>query len=128
VDTTLQIHFFGKKGTQDLNFDGFFNFMKNLQTEVLELEFHEFSKGHEKISEVDFAKILLRYTYLDTEEYDNYLDRLLDRDDMKEKGVSFEEFKQFCQFLNNLEDFSIAMRMYTLADRSISKGKKIKFS
>lgn len=122
VDTTLQIHFFGKKGNKDLEFDGFYKFMRNLQTEVLELEFHEFSKGHEKISEVDFAKILLRYTYLDTDEYDNYLDRLLDRE-AKEKGVSFEEFRQFCQFLNNLEDFSIAMRMYTLADRSISKGK-----
>jgi hypothetical protein len=97
--------------------------MRNLQTEVLELEFHEFSKGHAKISETDFAKILLRYTYLDTEEYDNYLDRLLDRTNTKEKGVTFEEFKQFCQFLNNLEDFSIAMRMYTLADRSISKGE-----
>ncbi|CRL01654.1 CLUMA_CG014877, isoform A [Clunio marinus] len=122
VDTTLQIHFFGKKGNKDLEFDGFYKFMKNLQTEVLELEFHEFSKGHEKISEVDFAKILLRYTYLDTDDYDNYLDRLLDRE-AKEKGVSFEEFRQFCQFLNNLEDFSIAMRMYTLADRSISKDE-----
>jgi hypothetical protein len=43
--------------------------MENLQTEVLELEFHEFSKGHDTISEVDFAKILLRYTHLDTNEY-----------------------------------------------------------
>jgi len=43
--------------------------MENLQTEVLELEFHEFSKGHDTITEVDFAKILLRYTYLDTNEY-----------------------------------------------------------
>lgn len=118
----LQIHFFGKKGNKDLEFDGFYKFMKNLQTEVLELEFHEFSKGHEKISEVDFAKILLRYTYLDTDEYDNFLDRLLDRE-AKEKGVSFEEFRQFCQFLNNLEDFSVAMRMFTLANRSISKGE-----
>lgn len=123
VDTTLQIHFFGKKGNQDLEFEGFNKFMRNLQTEVLELEFHEFSKGQQKISEVDFAKILLRYTYLDTDEYDSYLDRLLDRE-AKESGVSFEEFRQFCQFLNNLEDFSIAMRMYTLADRSISKGEK----
>ncbi|XP_055605225.1 calcium uptake protein 3, mitochondrial-like [Uranotaenia lowii] len=122
VDTTLQIHFFGKKGNQDLQYDGFYNFMKNLQTEVLELEFCEFSKGHERISEVDFAKILLRYTYLDTDEYDNYLDRLLDRE-AKEKGVSFEEFRQFCQFLNNLDDFSIAMRMYTLADQPISKDE-----
>lgn len=79
--------------------------------------------GHETISEVDFAKILLRYTYLDTDEYDMYLDRLLDRV-RDEHGISFEEFKTFCQFLNNLEDFTIAMRMYTLADHPISKGKK----
>uniref|UniRef100_A0A336KLA1 CSON013063 protein n=1 Tax=Culicoides sonorensis TaxID=179676 RepID=A0A336KLA1_CULSO len=122
VDTTLQIHFFGKKGDQELKFEGFKNFMQNLQTEVLEIEFCEFSKGHERISEVDFAKILLRYTYLDTDEYDSYLDRLLDRD-TKERGVSFEEFKAFCQFLNNLDDFAIAMRMYTLADQAISKDE-----
>lgn len=50
-----------------------------------------------------------------------YLDRLLDRV-KDEKGITFEEFRVFCQFLNNLEDFTIAMRMYTLADRPISKG------
>lgn len=51
-----------------------------------------------------------------------YLDRLLDR--IKDvRGITFEEFYVFCQFLNNLEDFSIAMRMYTLADHPISKGK-----
>ncbi|KAJ0172090.1 hypothetical protein K1T71_012063 [Dendrolimus kikuchii] len=122
VDTFLQVHFFGKKGTNDLKFEGFKQFMENLQTEVLELEFHEFAKGHETISEVDFAKILLRYTYLDTDEYDMYLDRLLDRV-KHEHGITFEEFKTFCQFLNNLEDFTIAMRMYTLADHPISKDE-----
>jgi hypothetical protein len=50
-----------------------------------------------------------------------YLDRLLDRI-KEEKGITFEEFRVFCQFLNNLEDFTIAMRMYTLADHPISKG------
>lgn len=53
-----------------------------------------------------------------------YLDRLLDRV-KHEKGVTFKEFRDFCQFLNNLEDFSIAMRMYTLSDQAISKGKLI---
>ncbi|XP_047511728.1 calcium uptake protein 3, mitochondrial isoform X4 [Pieris napi] len=122
VDTMLQVHFFGKKGNNDLKFEGFRQFMENLQTEVLELEFHEFSKGHETISEVDFAKILLRYTYLDTDEYDMYLDRLLDRVKYGQ-GITFHEFKTFCQFLNNLEDFTIAMRMYTLADHPISKDE-----
>lgn len=51
-----------------------------------------------------------------------YLDRLLDRI-KEEKGITFEEFRVFCQFLNNLEDFTIAMRMYTLADHPISKGE-----
>lgn len=115
------MHFFGRKGNQDLHYEGFYKFMDNLQTEVLELEFYEFSKGNVAITEVDFAKILLRYTYLDTDEYDMFLDRLLDRV-KEEKGVTFKEFRDFCQFLNNLEDFSMAMRMYTLADHPISKG------
>ncbi|XP_021925342.1 calcium uptake protein 3, mitochondrial isoform X4 [Zootermopsis nevadensis] len=125
VDTTLIVHFFGKKGKAELRFEGFRRFMENLQTEVLELEFHEFSKGHDTITEVDFAKILLRYTYLNTNEYDMYLDRLLDRI-KEEKGITFEEFRVFCQFLNNLEDFAIAMRMYTLADHPISKDEFIR--
>jgi len=122
VDTTLIIHFFGKKGNNELRYEGFRKFMENLQTEVLELEFNEFSKGSTTISEIDFAKILLRYTQLDTDAYDMFLDRLLDR--VKEdNGITFEEFRVFCQFLNNLEDFTIAMRMYTLADHPISKDE-----
>ncbi|GAB0100695.1 calcium uptake protein 3, mitochondrial [Sergentomyia squamirostris] len=121
IDTTLQVHFFGQKGNKDLHYEGFYKFMDDLQTEVLELEFNEFSKGKKVISEIDFAKILLRYTYLDIDEHDKFLDRLLDR--IEEKGITFKEFRDFCQFLNNLEDFSIAMRMYTLADRAISKDE-----
>lgn len=36
--------------------------MEDLQREVLEIEFNEFSKGMNKISSVEFAEILLRYT------------------------------------------------------------------
>ncbi|XP_011633003.1 calcium uptake protein 3, mitochondrial isoform X2 [Pogonomyrmex barbatus] len=122
VDTTLMIHFFGKDGTNELRYDDFKRFMENLQHEVLELEFHEFSKGHNTINELDFAKILLRYTYLEPDEYDKYLDRMLDRADLH-IGITFEEFRRFYQFLNTLDDFSIAMRMYTLADHPISKDE-----
>lgn len=60
-----------------------------------------------------------------------YLDRLLNR--LREEegippGITFQEFKIFCQFLNNLEDFTIAMRMYTLADHPISKSENWKWS
>ncbi|XP_070157621.1 calcium uptake protein 3, mitochondrial-like [Polyergus mexicanus] len=122
VDTTLMIHFFGKDGTNELRYEDFKRFMENLQHEILELEFHEFSKGHDTINELDFAKILLRYTYLEPDEYDKYLDKMLDRADLH-IGITFEEFRRFYQFLNNLDDFSIAMRMYTLADHPISKDE-----
>ena len=51
-----------------------------------------------------------------------YLERLLDRLP-EEKGITFGEFKSFCQFLNTLDDFAIAMKMYTLADQPISQGE-----
>ena len=54
-----------------------------------------------------------------------YLERLLDRLP-EEKGITFAEFKSFCQFLNTLDDFAIAMKMYTLADQPISQGKILK--
>jgi len=122
IDTSLLIHFFGKSGNEELKFSEFCNFMENLQTEVLHMEFGEFSKGAPSISEVDFARILLRYTLLNSEDYDNILERLCERLD-EEKGITFEEFKNFCMFLNNLDDFQIAMKMYTLADKPISQDE-----
>nr|XP_042900668.1 calcium uptake protein 3, mitochondrial isoform X2 [Parasteatoda tepidariorum] len=120
VDTTLLIHLFGKKGNEDLSYDDFYRFMDNLQTEVLELEFTEFSRGMPTISEVDFARILLRYTLVHSSDYEAYIERVHERIP-DEKGISFSQFKAFCQFLNNLDDFSIAMRMFTFANRPISQ-------
>jgi len=120
--TSLLVHLFGKDGKEVLSFEDFHKFMENLQTEVLELEFNEFSRGYATISEEDFARILLRYTHLHASDYDVYIQRLRERIP-SEVGISFEDFKQFCQFLNNLDDFSIAMRMYTFADQPISQNE-----
>lgn len=40
-----------------------------------------------------------------------------------DQGITFEEFRSFFQFLNNLEDFAIAMQMYNFACRSIGQGE-----
>lgn len=45
-----------------LKFDDFKRFMEDLQREILEIEFNEFSKGMNKITPIEFAEILLRYT------------------------------------------------------------------
>ncbi|KAG7278082.1 hypothetical protein CRUP_029027 [Coryphaenoides rupestris] len=101
ADTTLLVHFLGKKGKAELNFEDFYKFMDNLQTEMLEIEFLSYSKGMPTICEEDFARTLLRYT----------------------DGITFEEFRSFFQFLNNLEDFTIAMQMYNFANRSIGQDE-----
>ena len=42
--TTLSQHFFGKDGSKKLEFNHFLNFIRNLQTEILQVEFMEYSK------------------------------------------------------------------------------------
>ncbi|XP_029706745.1 calcium uptake protein 3, mitochondrial isoform X3 [Takifugu rubripes] len=120
IDTTLLVHFFGKKGKAELTFDDFYRFMDNLQTEVLEIEFLTYSKGMTTISEEDFAKILLRFT--NVENISSYLENVR-HCIPDEKGITFDEFRSFFQFLNNLEDFAIAMQMYNFASRSIGQDE-----
>ncbi|KAM4603664.1 calcium uptake protein 3, mitochondrial [Polymixia lowei] len=120
IDTTLLVHFFGKKGKAELTFDDFYRFMDNLQTEVLEIEFLTYSKGMTTISEEDFARILLRFT--NVENISAYLENVR-QCIPDEKGITFDEFRSFFQFLNNLEDFAIAMQMYNFAARSIGQDE-----
>ncbi|KAM3866513.1 calcium uptake protein 3, mitochondrial [Diretmus argenteus] len=119
-ETTLLLHFFGKKGNAELNFEDFYKFMDNLQTEVLEIEFLSYSKGMPTISEEDFAHILLRHTNVDN--IAGYLENVR-HCIPDEKGITFEEFRSFFQFLNNLEDFTIALQMYNFANRSIGQDE-----
>ena len=63
MDTTLLVYFFGRRGNDELRFEDFQPFVENLQTEVLQMEYHEFSKGADTITELDFARILLRSVF-----------------------------------------------------------------
>ncbi|KAL2077147.1 hypothetical protein ACEWY4_026651 [Coilia grayii] len=120
VNTTLLVHFFGRDGEGELNFEHFYSFMDNLQTEVLEIEFLSYSKGLPTISVQDFAQVLLRYATVDN--VSSYLDNVR-KNFPDDKGITFEEFRAFFQFLNNLEDFAIAMQMYSFANRSVGQDE-----
>lgn len=41
------------------------------------------------------------------------------------QGITFEQYKQFFTFLNNLEEFSIAMRFHQLSNKPISQGSQV---
>ena len=37
------------------------------------------------------------------------------------KGITFDDFLKFSNFMNNLEDFGLALKFHTHANKSISK-------
>ncbi|XP_070327766.1 calcium uptake protein 2, mitochondrial isoform X3 [Odocoileus virginianus] len=119
IDTTLQIRFFGKRGERKLHYKEFRRFMENLQAEVQEMEFLQFSKGLSFMRKEDFAEWLLFFT--NTENKDVYWKNVREKLSAGE-SISLEEFKSFCHFATHLEDFAIAMQMFSLAHRPVRLG------
>ncbi|CAH8569357.1 unnamed protein product [Schistosoma curassoni] len=118
-NTTLMTHLFGYNKNHNLSFEEFKRFMRNVQTEALEVEFQEFSSGSSAITPVDFARIILRYTTVSTSEYDAFINRL-EKAVPSNIAISFNEFQKFFMFLNCLDDFALAVKMYTIAGQPIS--------
>ncbi|XP_070937663.1 calcium uptake protein 2, mitochondrial isoform X3 [Macaca nemestrina] len=116
INTTLQMHFFGKRGQSKLHYKEFRRFMENLQTEIQEMEFLQFSKGLSFMRKEDFAEWLLFFT--NTENKDIYWKNVREKLSAGE-SISLDEFKSFCHFTTQLEDFAIAMQMFSLAHRPV---------
>ncbi|XP_004714880.1 calcium uptake protein 2, mitochondrial [Echinops telfairi] len=116
INTTLQICFFGKRGERKLHYKEFRRFMENLQTEVQEMEFLQFSRGLNFMRKEDFAEWLLFFT--NTGNKDIYWKNVREKLSAGE-SISLDEFKSFCHFTTHLEDFAIAMQMFSLAHRPV---------
>ncbi|KAK6058543.1 EF hand [Cooperia oncophora] len=119
-DTTLLLHLFGRGGNGTLSFDEFRNFYQNLQEELMEIEFHEFARGKATISPMDFARLVLRYTIVNKDDYHKYINRVKERTSPDDKGVTLGQWASFSLFLNNLEEFSTAVRLYANANMPVS--------
>ncbi|KAF7648070.1 hypothetical protein LDENG_00162520 [Lucifuga dentata] len=120
VNTTLQAYFFGKNGENKLQYRDFHRFMEDLQAEVQEMEFLQFSKGMDTMRSEDFAEWLMHYT--------NEEDNEVYWENMRKKipagqSITFDEFKSFCLFTNNLEDFAFSVKMVSDASRPIGMAQ-----
>uniref|UniRef100_UPI00398EDD6D calcium uptake protein 2, mitochondrial n=1 Tax=Pristiophorus japonicus TaxID=55135 RepID=UPI00398EDD6D len=119
IKTTLLVHFFGKGGEHKLQYKDFYRFMEDLQTEVQEIEFREFSRGMKTMRREEFAAWLLHFT--EEQNRGIYLENARRRIPPGE-SISFEEFRAFCRFMNHLEDFAFTMNMFTAANRPVGIG------
>ncbi|TKR68506.1 hypothetical protein L596_024481 [Steinernema carpocapsae] len=125
-DTTILIHLFGPKGNNSLGFDQFQLFYNNLQRELMEIEFHEFSRGKSEISPMNFARLVLRYSIIHQDDYTTYINRVQERSSPTDNGINLEQFEEFSLFLNNLAEFTVAVRLYTAADMPVSHSEFIR--
>nr|CDJ84766.1 Protein MICU-1, isoform a [Haemonchus contortus] len=119
-DTTLLLHLFGQGGNGKLSFNEFRTFYENLQEEIMEIEFHEFARGKSTISPMDFARLVLRYTIVNKDDYHTYINRVKERSSPDDKGVTLGQWASFSLFLNDLEEFSTAVRLYANANMPVS--------
>ncbi|PIO60854.1 hypothetical protein TELCIR_17640 [Teladorsagia circumcincta] len=119
-DTTLLLHLFGHSGDGRLSFNEFRKFYQNLQEEIMEIEFHEFARGKSTISPMDFARLILRYTIVNKDDYHKYIHRVKERTSPDDKGVTLSQWASFSLFLNDLEEFSTAVRLYANANMPVS--------
>ncbi|KAK3438117.1 hypothetical protein EUGRSUZ_C02735 [Eucalyptus grandis] len=113
-DGGLVEYFFGKDGKARLQHDKFVQFMRDLQVEMLNLEFSHYDyKQNGTISAKDFALSMVASADM------NHLHRLLDRVDQLDKEphltnvrISLEEFKNFAELRKKLQPFSLALFSY----------------
>lgn len=61
--------------------------MENLQTEVLEIEFNEYSRGFKTISDLSFAEMLLRYANFDHDTKRSIIKKVKKLSDRQNVGI-----------------------------------------
>ncbi|ULT88239.1 hypothetical protein L3Y34_007437 [Caenorhabditis briggsae] len=120
-DTTLLLHLFGLRGNATLSFDEFQQFYENLQEELMEIEFYEFARGKSTISPVDFARLILRYSIVNFDDYHKYLQRVQEKSSDDEQGITLHQWATFSRFLNNLAEFQSAVRLYVNSNVPVSE-------
>ncbi|GAB2210645.1 hypothetical protein Drorol1_Dr00015920 [Drosera rotundifolia] len=107
----LIAYFFGKDGKQLLEHDKFVKFLRDLQDEIVKLEFAHYDYNlNGKISAKDFALSMIASA--DMSHTTKFLDRVDDisnNPQLKNIQITYEEFKNFALLRKSLRPLSLAL-------------------
>lgn len=120
--SALSTYFFGPSLDRKLTIEKFLEFQRQLQTEILTLEFQR-KKPDEGgfIREVDFADLLLTYAGLSEKKHVKMLKRVKKRF-KNTRGISLDDYLLFFHFLNDINDVDTALTFYHIAGASIDQA------
>ncbi|CAI8033646.1 Calcium uptake protein 1, mitochondrial [Geodia barretti] len=122
VGDALVEHFFGADKKGKLTVDMFRSFHRLLRTELLWLEFNRFDPEDSRISERDFAKMVLSYADMNDQQRKKYMKRVKREYGDRKEGISFEDVQAFTELVENISDVEMALSMYMAAGASITPG------
>ncbi|KAK9076755.1 hypothetical protein SSX86_005089 [Deinandra increscens subsp. villosa] len=116
-------HFFGKDGKSCLALDKFVQFLKDLNNEILLLEFGHYDyKSSGTISAKDFALSMVAsadMTHINR--FLDHVDQLKDEPDLNNIRITFEDFKKFAELRTQLRPLSLAIFSYGKVNGLLTK-------
>ncbi|EDV99202.1 GH13723 [Drosophila grimshawi] len=122
VNSALITYFFGPNMDEKLTIEKFLDFQEQLQREILSLEFERKEPNEEgKITEADFAELLLAYAGYPPKKKQKKLKRVKRRFRDHGTGISEQDYLDFFHFLNNINDVDTALTFYHIAGASIDQ-------
>jgi Ca2+-binding EF-hand superfamily protein len=124
MSSALSTYFFGPQLDKKLTVEKFLDFQRQLQTEILLLEFNRYMPEDGRITERDFAHILLLYAGLNETKRVRMLKRVKKEfieENENNKGITFEEYLDFYNVLKHINDIDTALMFYHVAGASIDK-------
>ncbi|RWS28665.1 calcium uptake protein 1-like isoform X2 [Leptotrombidium deliense] len=129
VSSALAKYFFGNNLKQKLTIEKFLDFQKEMQTEMLTLEFErKRKKNEEKIKETDFSELLIAYAGFPDKKKKRMVNRVRKMFpdttvvESPERGITMKDYLDFHYFLQNINDVDIALTFYNIAGASIDEA------
>ncbi|XP_038061503.1 calcium uptake protein 1, mitochondrial-like isoform X2 [Patiria miniata] len=122
-NSSLDTVFFGPNLDKKLTFETFRKFHKQLNQEILKMEFERYKPVDGRISEVNLANFLLVYANQIPKPRRSRMRKRVKKkfadDDSEVKGITFKEFMDLQLFLNHIRDVDTALSFYHVAGAAI---------
>ncbi|XP_055858903.1 calcium uptake protein 1 homolog, mitochondrial-like isoform X1 [Episyrphus balteatus] len=123
VNSALTTYFFGPNMDKKLTIEKFLDFQRQLQREMLSLEFERKNPDENgMISEADFAELMIAYAGYSQKKKQKKVKRVKRRFREHGKGISKSDYLDFFHFLNNINDVDTALTFYHIAGASIDQA------
>lgn len=119
VNSGLKEYFFGKNMEKRLTTKRFIEFQKNLQHEVMFLEFNSYDLVDGRITEWEFADMLLTYSSFHEKKKQKILRKVKKYFKENSKGIAFKDYLDFFCFMRNISEADMALSFHNAAGKAI---------